>query len=124
MDYPSGTWLQRGNFQGNDALRNAGKLTFPATLVFHRFPQHDFCFLSHESLEVFRLGQLTLQARRADLQRVTVPRYDVLDVQNSSYLLRNKLAIGMRDALRAISRRFGRGPVDVYTQQSAPARPE
>ena len=92
--------LPAARLQSDDPLRKTGQRAFPATLILHRLPQHDFCLVSHESLEILCFDQLTFEPRRADLQRVAVARYDVLDIQNSSYLLRNKFAIGVRDAMR------------------------
>ena len=74
-------------------------------LIFDRLPQHDFRLLVRQSARNRQgLRKLALHSRRTDFKRVAVARNHIFHVQNSSYLLRNQLAIGMGNTFRLIDK--------------------
>src|SRR6185436_5193165 len=94
--------FSRRRFEGDDSFCEIAQRTDPGTLVFYRLAKNDFYLFSYKPLKLPRPGNLTLQARRADFEGVLSARNYILDVQNGAHVLRDMLAIGVRDAFRLV----------------------
>ncbi len=122
VNNPSGTWPERRTSKATTPCEMPASLPSQRRWFSTGSRSTTLAFCPTNLSKSFCFGQLTLQARRADLQRIAVPRYDVFHIQNSSYLLRNKLAIGVGDAMRPIRRGLaGSRPVDENAQEPPPA---
>src|ERR1051325_5044356 len=104
--------FSRRRFEGDDSFGEIAQRTDPGTLVFYGLAKNDFYFVAYKPLKLPRSRKLALQTGRADFERVLSARNYVLDVQNSADMLRDMLAIGVRDAFRF---------VDENAQQTATA---
>src|ERR1039457_6532175 len=80
--------LSGGGLERDLTVRVTRQGAFPAELVVDWLTQHEFHLLAGETFEVFWFGELPLDAGRTDFQGVTVPRYDLLDVEDGADLLR------------------------------------
>ncbi len=98
----------KGDHTRGEALERSCQMA----LIFYRLAQDHLDFLADEALELARLTKFALDAGGADFECITSSRDNVLDVQNGADLMRDVLAVAVRDP---------RGLVDKNAQNSTPA---
>jgi len=69
-------------------------------LIFHGLAQNHLNLLPDEALKLAGLGELALDARRADFEPVARSRHHIFDVEDGPDVVRDEFAVGQGNALR------------------------